>query len=129
MPKYAADVDQMSLSYAPGVNIRITEYFFILHAKGFDESKIDGMFSFIENYVLFENPENNRNFKGRIDKITNKPNTMDILEQVAEIRVQEDSRETAENLLRETDLTVEKVAILAKVPVETVLEIKEGLHK
>jgi hypothetical protein len=104
-----------------------------LHAKGFEQAKIDGIFSFIENYILFENPENNRNFKLRIDKITNKPNTMDILEQVAEIRaeirVEERNREIAENLLRETDLSVEKVASVAKVPVEDVLEIKESLRK
>ena len=100
-----------------------------LHAKGFDESKIDGMFSFIENYVLFENPENNRNFRERIDKITNKSNTMDILEQVAEIRAEQRAEEIAKNLLRETDFPVEKVAALAEVPVKIVMEIKESLHK
>ena len=100
-----------------------------LDAKGFEKSKIDGMFSFIENYVLFENPENNPNFKERIDRITNKLNTMDILEQVAEIRAEIRAAEIAKNLLREMDLPVEKVASLANVPLAIVIEIKESLRK
>jgi hypothetical protein len=99
-----------------------------LHAKGFEESKIDGILSFIENYVLFENPENNRNFKERIDKITNKPNKMDILEQVAEIREAKARKEEREKSVRaflsNIEFSSEKIAELVGVSVSFVEQIK-----
>ena len=104
-----------------------------LYGKGFEKQKIEGIFSFIENYVRFEKPEFNRIFKQEIDGITNKPNTMDIIEQVAEIRKKEgimEARQTmVEKLVAETDFSEEKIASLADVSVDVVKKIKKGIRK
>jgi len=108
-----------------------------LYGKGFEKQKIEGIFSFIENYVLFDKPEYNRIFKEQIDTITNKPNTMDIIEQVAEIREKKgreegivEARHTmVEKLLKETSFSEAKIASLADISIDVVKEMKKGVHK
>ena len=107
-----------------------------LYGKGFAKEKIEGLLSFIQNYVLFEQPEYNRIFKEEVDVITGKSNTMDILEQVAEIRAELSAKkakvETKQtivlNLLRETKFSESKIASIADLPVEAVRKMKKTLR-
>ncbi|HVU53609.1 MAG TPA: hypothetical protein VHD83_01075 [Puia sp.] len=78
---------------------------------------------FLYNYVLFEDPEMNRNFVERVN-VQDKNNTMGIDEY---IRMEERER-IVENLLKDSDLSVEKIASLTSVAVEVVNEIKAELH-
>lgn len=82
---------------------------------------------FLDNYVRFENPETNRIFSNEIDKITGKLTTMDIFEQVAEMRWQEGLEEghrkgleegvakSVKVLLANTKFSVAKIASLVGV--------------
>lgn len=66
------------------------EVFKILFKNGlFQSRKLQAILTFLKNYAHFKNSDFNRTFTTEIDKITGKPNTMDIFEQVAEIRHQE----------------------------------------
>jgi len=78
--------------------------------------------TFLENYVLFEDPEMNRIF---IEKVIphDKSNFMSIDEYIKMV----ERERIAENLLKESDLSVEKIASLTNVTVEVVNEIKEDL--
>jgi hypothetical protein len=96
-----------------------------LYGKGFEKQKIEGIFSFIENYVLFEKPEYNRIFNEQIDGITNKPNTMDIIEQVAEIREKKVLEKSVAAFLANTEFSVEKIAELTGAPLAFVEKIKK----
>jgi len=110
-----------------------------LYEQGvFEKRKLQAILTFLDNYVLFEKPETNRIFRDEIDKITGKKNTMDIFEQVAEMKAQEarkegieegrteERRHFVENLLKESDFSLEKIASLANVSVGYVKEIKKG---
>ena len=61
----------------------------LLFQKDFCESKIKAILLFLDNYIKFEDPQKQRIFRGELDQITGKTNTMGILEQLAEIREQE----------------------------------------
>ena len=84
----------------------------------------------MKNYILFENQQTNLIFDEQIDKITGKINTMGLIEQIREIKIQEVREEEAkrfiENLLSSTDFSVEKIASLAGVPVDFVEKVKKG---
>ena len=98
--------------------------------RGIPVEKIRAIFSFLENYVLFEDPEMNRTFKERI-KTHDKNNVMGTIEYVrleAEEKTREKtSRLFVENLLKESEFSVEKIASLANVTVEFVNDVKEDL--
>lgn len=104
----------------------------LLYRNGlFDKRKIKAILSFLHNYVRFAKPETNRIFINEIDLITGKKNTMDIFEQVAELRAEEalerERRIFVKNLLSGTRFSVEKIAALANVPVEFVSKIKKRM--
>jgi predicted transposase YdaD len=112
----------------------------LLYKKGlFSKRKIEGILTFLNNYVLFEKQETNLIFMKELDIITGKAKTMGIIEQLAEIRAQEghemgleegrveSSRLFVGNLLQETDFSIEKIASLANVSVDFVKEVK-GHH-
>ena len=103
-----------------------------LYGKGFEKEKIEELLSFIQNYVLFERPEYNRIFEEEVDIITGKPNTMGIIEQVAEMRAEKAKVETKQaiviNLLKETKFSEKKIASIADLPIEAVQEMKKGLR-
>jgi len=90
--------------------------------KGFEIKKTRAIMKFLENYVLFDDPEMNCNFVERVNS-QDKDNTMGIDEY---IRMEERER-IVENLLKGSDLSVEKIASLTNVTVEVVNEIKEDL--
>jgi len=106
----------------------------LLHGKGiFSKKKIADVLTFLNNYIVFEDPQINRNFRQQLDLITGKTNTMGIIEQVAEMRVEEareeEREEFAKSLLTETEFSAEKIASLAKVPLSVVEKIKERLNQ
>ena len=107
-----------------------------LYGKGFDRKKMEGILSFIDNYVLFDKPEYSHIFKEQLDVLTGKPNTMDIIEQVAEIRAEE-ARKAAEQagdkkavklLLSNTEFSIDKIAELVGVPVSFAKKVRDSLH-
>jgi len=95
----------------------------------FEKRKLQAIFTFLNNYVRFENPETNRKFGNSIDQYTGKENTMDIFEQVAELKVEEKSWQVVSNLLKETEFSMDKIASLAGVTVNFVKEVKKSLKK
>lgn len=106
----------------------------------FSKSKVEGILTFLNNYVLFEDPETNRIFEEQLDKITGKISTMGIIEQLAEIKAEEariderektrqaDARKFVENLLSNTEFSLEKIASLTDVPIAFVEKVKESLR-
>jgi hypothetical protein len=112
-----------------------------LYEKGvFASQKLQAILTFLNNYVRFEDPEYNRKFRDEIDKITDKKDTMDIFEQVAEWRREEGIEEGLKKGLKEglekavkvllanTELPVEKIASEVGVPVSFVENIKNKLQ-
>jgi hypothetical protein len=108
-----------------------------LYSKGFEKQKIEGIFGFIKNYVLFDKPEYNLIFNKEIDHLTGKKNTMDIIEQVAEIRAKEalekgrheGDEKAVKVLLSNTEFSSDKIAEFVRVPVSFVEQIKEELRR
>jgi hypothetical protein len=100
-----------------------------LHKRGLiEKQKLRAIFTFLNNYVVFDNPEVNRTFINEAEKITGKKKNMDIFEQVAELRAEERTREIVKNLLKQTDLTMEKIASVANVSIDFVKEVKKRLR-
>jgi len=112
---------------------------------GLNRAKMEAILSFLHNYVLFEQSETNLVFKNEIDKITNKKNTMNIFEQVAEIRAQEGleqgleqgrkegaqiaTRKFVKNLLENYEIDEKEVASLAGVTVTFVKKVKAEMEE
>jgi len=104
----------------------------------FGKRKMQAILTFLDNYVRFEKTETNRIFRNEIDKITGKINTMDIFEQVAEMKRQEGREEGLEEglersvrvleLLGNTEYSVEKIASLAEVPVTFVMKLAKEVR-
>lgn len=78
--------------------------------------------TFLENYVLFEDPEMNRTFKEKVIP-QDQNNFMSIDEYIKMV----ERGKIAENLLKGSDLSVGKIASLTNVTVEVVNEIKAEL--
>lgn len=106
----------------------------ILFKRGLPSRKIRAIFNFLENYVLFEDPEMNRIFREQI-KPYDKNNVMSVdefvkqtgIEKGIEIGRENSSRLFVENLLKESSFPVEKIASLANVTVDFVNKIKNEL--
>lgn len=108
-----------------------------LYAGGvFEKQKLQAIFAFLNNYLRFEDPEFNRKFRDEVDKITDKKNTMDIFEIVAEWRLEEAREEglkeglekAVKALLANTEFSVDKIASEVGVPVSFVENIKNKLR-
>ncbi len=107
----------------------------------FQRRKLQAILTFLDNYIRFENPETNRIFRTEIDKITGKTNTMDIFEQVAEMRRQEGLEEghrkgleegvekSVKVLLANTEFSVGKIASLMGVPVAFVRKLSKEIRR
>jgi hypothetical protein len=65
----------------------------LLYRKGFKKKKVHAILSFLHNYVRFAKPVTNYIFEKKLDKITGKPNTMGIIEQLKEIKLEEARKE------------------------------------
>jgi flagellar biosynthesis/type III secretory pathway protein FliH len=118
----------------------------LLHQKRlFSEEKIKAIDIFLNNYITFRKPETNLIFMDRLNQITGKRNTMGIAEQLAEIKAKEaleeglqkglergraEEREKTsaaivQNLLANTEFSIEKIASLANVSVDFVKKVQE----
>lgn len=122
---------------------RKVEIGMMLLRKGFSGRKVRAIFRFLENVVLFENREMNRNF---MEKIYSKDKTsfmgideFDRLEGIeigmekGEQKGREEGRQEAqqifiENLLAGTEFSDDKIAALANVSVEMVEEVRRGMN-
>ena len=104
----------------------------MLYQKGFRKKKIDAILSFLNNYVRFARPETNRIFETELDKITGKINTMGIIEQVKEMRLEEareagrieEKKEVVKRLIQATQFTPKKIATIAGVSLAFVEKVK-----
>jgi len=115
----------------------------MLIKRGYSEAKTNGIISFLHNYVAFEKPETNRIFEEEIDRLTGKVNTMGIIEQVKQMKLEaareegrkEVKKETEErknrvfvtNLLSSTSFSVKKIASLTGVSEAYVNKVKASL--
>lgn len=103
--------------------------------RGFQSRKVRAIMKFLENYVLFDDPDLNRIFIKRI-KTQDKSNIMGIDEYIkqeareeawAEARAEailEERERFVESLLNDSNFPVEKIASLANVTVEFVNKIR-----
>ena len=115
-----------------------------LYKRGvFEKRKLRAILIFLNSYVRFKNPETRRTFNEEVDKITEKRNTMDIFEQVAEIRheeglqegrklgrkegAQQTKRIVVENLLKNPKLSLNEMAAIAEVSLSFVKKVKKEL--
>jgi predicted transposase YdaD len=118
-----------------------------LQEKGFSEDLIRAIFTFLRNYVLFEEPETNRKFDDRfkaIDKL-NIMNTVELLkmegrEEGIQIGLTKGKKEGrvegkteaaeifVENLLKQSDFALEKIAAVVGVTVDFVKQVKSRLN-
>ena len=106
----------------------------MLYQKGFRKKKIDAILSFLNNYVRFARPETNRIFETELDKITGKINTMGIIEQVKEMRLEEareagrieEKKEVVKRLIQATQFTPKKIATIAGVSLAFVAKVKKA---
>jgi hypothetical protein len=98
-----------------------------LTEKGFGKDKIRAIFNFLRNYVLFDKPETNRKFDDlfrQVDK-TRVMNTVEYLRMEGREEGKEEAAASfVENLLKQTDFAIEKIADLTNVSVEFVNKIK-----
>lgn len=118
----------------------------LLYNKGlFTNDKIRSILLFLDNLLVFSKPEINHIFNVRFDLITEKINTMGILEYLAVKREKEGlerglqqgreqgrnekQRVVIENLLSGTEFSDEKIASLAEASVELVKIIREELRR
>ncbi|TDX02343.1 RpnC/YadD family protein [Dinghuibacter silviterrae] len=95
----------------------------LLKKRGYSDAKTNGILSFLNNYVQFEKSETSRIFEDEIDHIYGKTHSMDIIEQVKQMRIdkaKEEARteketEVVRNLIVATHFTDSKIADLAGV--------------
>lgn len=109
----------------------------LISSGKFSREKIVRFLIFLKEMVYIHNPEINDNFNAEIDVLTDKRQTMGILELVAEERAKERAKDVAEqkdktfveSLLANTEFSTEKIASLVGVSVSFVEEVKESLSK
>ena len=112
----------------------------------FSKRKIRAILIFLESYVLFEDPEMNRNFKERIQS-HDKNNIMGIDEYVKMVAREEgleegiavgiekgiakgrkeEKTEVVKRLLADKEFAIKKIAAIAGVSVDFVKTLKSGL--
>jgi predicted transposase YdaD len=98
----------------------------LLLSKGFSKWKVEGMLSFLKNYLRFADPGFNRIFDKELDGFTGKTNTMDIIEQVKQIRIEEALEQVVKNLLTKTNFSVKEIAEITGVSVAFVEDVRLG---
>jgi len=103
----------------------------LLTKKSIPHKKVKAILTFLNNYVLFDDAQINSIFIKGIDQITNKAQTMGIIEQLAEIRAEETlenaNRRFVESLLKKSDFSMPKIASLVGVPLTFVKKVKKEL--
>ncbi len=102
----------------------------------FEDRKMQAILVFMEHYLPFDDQEISRIFRERSDSLTGQKNTMDIFEQIAEMKREEGLKEgqkeareaVVRNLLASSELSDDKIASIAEVAVTTVAAIREQLR-
>ena len=89
--------------------------------------KIRAIFNFLRNYVLFEEPETSRKFDN-LFRQTDKTSIMNTVEYLKMEGREEATVSFVQNLLKQSDFAVEKIASLANVSGEFVNKIKSKLN-
>jgi hypothetical protein len=96
--------------------------------RGFSQRKIWAIFVFLENYVLFEDPEMNRTFRDRIQPQVKNNDVMSLEELVKVLAIEEGREEErrllVKNLLSGTDFSTEQIASLVGVTTDFVNSVK-----
>jgi SOS response regulatory protein OraA/RecX len=108
----------------------------LLIKKGYSEEKTNGILSFLHNYVVFEKQETSRIFEEEIDRLTGKVNTMGIIEQVKQMKLDaareegrmEEKVQVVKNLLTK-GFSVKDVAVFVEDTVGFVNKVKATLGK
>lgn len=121
----------------------------LLISRGYSKSKTKAILSFLNNYVRFDKTETNLIFEKQIDHLTGKTNTMGIIEQVKQMKLDEaraaakregrkegrskeaqrKNRLFVTNLLSSTTFTAKKIAKLAGVSEAFVKKVKTSLKE
>lgn len=119
----------------------------LLIKKGFSENKTNAILLFLKRYVPFEKPETYHNFDLEIDRLTGKTNTMGIIEQVKQMKLDEARSEAREkgreegreegredaikdftrSLLDSTAMSIKEIANLVGVSEAFVNNLKAGI--
>ena len=109
--------------------------------RNLPKSKINNLLTFLRFYIRLENQDTRFNFEQAIDQITQNKQTMGIEEFLKErFRTEGKAEGRAEgrielmvtitrNLLRETSMSIEKIAELVGASTEFVLSIKQGKYQ
>lgn len=101
--------------------------------RNFPKPKINSLLMFLRFYIRFENQETRFKFDNAIDHITQASRTMGIEEFLQERFRREGETEkmvtVTRNLLRETSMSIEKIAELVGASKEFVVNIKQGKYK
>lgn len=110
----------------------------LLIKRGYSEAKTNAILSFLHNYVLFAKPRTNRIFESEIDHLTGKTNTMGIIEQVRQMKLEEareearkealtqKAAEVVRNLIMATNFPDSKIADIAGVSEAFVRKIQKA---
>jgi len=113
----------------------------LLKKRGYSETKTNMILSFLHNYVRFEKTETNCIFEEEIDRLTGKSNTMGLIEQIRQMKLDEARAEARKeaagernrifvtNLLNSTSFSLKKIAQLAGVSESFVNRVKASLKK
>jgi len=111
----------------------------LLIKRGYSKEKTDAILSFLHNYVRFEKRETNRIFEEKIDHLTGKINTMGIIEQVRQMKIEEaeerarkkamtqKATEVVRNLITVTNFSISKIADIAGVSEAFVKRIQRAV--
>ncbi len=104
-----------------------------LLSRNFRKSKINNLLTFLRFYIHLENQDTRFKFEQAIDQITQNKKTMGIEEFLKErFRSEGEAKKMAtvtRNLLRETSMSIEKIAELVGASTEFVLSIKQGKYQ
>ena len=93
--------------------------------KGYTKRKVRAIMVFLENYVLFEDPEMNCIFREQI-RIEDKSNIMDTIEFVRQEAKEENQITVVKNLIDTTEFSAERIASLVGVDVAFVKDVQQG---
>ena len=102
-----------------------------LFRKGFSKKKINSLLEFIRSYVFLDNKEMFFKFEEGIDNINSKKRNMGVRELVT-LLLKEEGKEEKEvsvitNLLQKTNHSIQEIAELVDVPVDSVIEVQSKL--
>ena len=98
----------------------------------FEDCKLQAILAFMEQYLPFKDEEITRTFNDRVDSLTSKKNTMDIFEQIAEMKKekvrQEAKEEFVRSLLNNSEFSDRKIALIVGVSRYSVTKIRKILR-